>query len=150
MVAPTLLWRYILRDVLLHTGLGLLLFSLVLVVQNLIRSLGELLATELSVGVLLQLVAIVLPSYLAYAIPTSLLFGVLITFGRMSADGEVIAIRASGVSVAGLLPPVLAIGAICAGVTGYLLFELEPASRQRMKSLCSPSPRFTDGRRGCV
>ena len=135
MVAPTILWRYILRDVSLHTLLGLALFSLVIVVQNVVRSLQELLAVAPGIGVLAELVAIVLPSYLAYAIPTSLLFGVLITFGRMSADGEVVAIRASGISVPRLLPPVLAIGALCAGLTGYMLFDLEPASRQRMKTL---------------
>ena len=134
MVAPTILWRYILRDVLVHTSLGLALFSLVLVVQNVLRSLEELLAAELSAGILLQLAAMVLPSFMSYAIPTSLLFGVLITFGRMSADGEVVAMRASGISVPRLLPPVVALGVVCAAVMGYLLFELEPASRQRMKT----------------
>ncbi len=134
MVAPTILWRYILLDVLLHTLLGLGLFTLVLVVQNVLRSLEELLAAGLSVWTLLKLAAIVLPSYLTYAVPTSLLFGVLLTFGRMSADSEVVAMRASGVSVPRLLPPVLAVGALSTIMTGYLLFDLEPSSRYRMKT----------------
>lgn len=134
MVAPRILWRYLLREVLLHTLLGLSVFTVVLVAQNLLRFLEQLLASGLSVGAVSQLVAIALPSYLAYALPTSILFGVLLTFGRMSADGEVVAMRAGGVSVPRLLPPVLALGALCAAITGYLLFELEPASRYRMKN----------------
>ena len=134
MVAPTILWRYILLDVLLHTLLGLLAFTVLLVGQNVMRLLEELLAANIGVGTLASLVAVVLPSYLAYAIPTSLLFGVLLTFGRLSADGEVVAIRAAGISVPRLLPPVLALGLVCSGVTAYLQFELEPASRHKLRT----------------
>jgi lipopolysaccharide export system permease protein len=133
MVAPTILWRYILRDVLAHTLLGLTVFTVLLVAQNVLRALEQLLAAGVSATLLVQLTAIVLPSYLAYAIPVSLLFGVLLTFGRMSADGEVVAIRAAGVSVPRLLPPVLAIGLVCAGFTAYLQFEVEPTGHYRLK-----------------
>ena len=133
MVAPTILWRYILRDVLAHTLVGLTVFTVLLVAQNVLRLLEQLLAAGVSATLMAQLAVIVLPSYLAYAIPVSLLFGVLLTFGRMSADGEVVAMRASGVSVPRLLPPVIAIGALCAGFTAYLQFELEPAGHYRMK-----------------
>ena len=135
MVAPTILWRYILRDTLMHTLLGLFAFTVLLVGQNVMRLLDDLLAAGVSAGTLASLVAVVLPSYLAYAIPTSLLFGVLLTFGRLSADGEVVAIRAAGISVPRLLPPVLALGLVCAAATGYLQFELEPASRHKLKTL---------------
>lgn len=133
MVAPTILWRYILRDVLTHTLLGLTVFTVLLVAQNVLRLLEELLAAGVSATLLAQLTVIVLPSYLAYAMPVSLLFGVLLTFGRMSADGEVVAMRASGVSVPRLLPPVLALGLLFAGFTAYLQFELEPSAHYRMK-----------------
>ncbi len=135
MVAPRILWRYILRDVLLYTTLGLTVFSLLLVVQNTLRFLEELLAAGIGLRGLVQLMGLILPSYLAYALPTSLLMGVLLSFGRMSADGEIIAMRASGVSVPSLLPPIFALGAVAAILTGYLLFELEPRSHQQMKRL---------------
>ncbi len=135
MVAPRILWRYILRDVFLYSLLGLSVFSLLLVVQNTLRFLEDLLAAGVGLRGLTLLVGLILPSYLAYAIPTSLLMGVLLAFGRMSADGEIIAMRASGVSVPRLLPPVLALGTLAAVLTGYLLFELEPRSHQRMKQL---------------
>lgn len=135
MVAPRILWRYILRDVLLYTTLGLTVFSLLLVVQNTLRFLEELLAAGIGLRGLVQLMGLILPSYLAYALPTSLLMGVLLAFGRMSADGEIIAMRASGVSVPRLLPPIFALGAVAAVLTGYLLFELEPRSHQQMKRL---------------
>jgi lipopolysaccharide export system permease protein len=135
MVAPRILWRYILRDTLLHSLLGLAAFTMLLVVMNVLRFLEPLLAAGVGASGLLDLVGIILPSYLPYAIPTSLLFGVLLSFGRMSADGEIVAMRASGISVPGLLPPILLIGAIAASATAYLEFEIEPQSNHRMKSL---------------
>ena len=43
--------------------------------------------------------------------------------------------RAGGVSVPRLLPPILALGVVCAGVTAYMQFQLEPASRIELKRL---------------
>lgn len=135
MVAPWILWRYILRDVLLYTSLGLTVFSLLLVVQNTLRFLEELLGAGVGLRGFVQLMGLILPSYLAYVLPTSLLMGVLLSFGRMSADGEIIAMRAAGVSVKRLLPPIFALSAVAALLTGYLLFELEPRSHQQMRRL---------------
>ncbi len=150
MVAPTLIWRYILREIFVHTCLGLAIFTLVLVATNTLRILEQLLVAGIALADLARVVALILPSYMAYAIPTSLLFGVLITFGRLSADAEIVAIRASGVSVVRLLPPVLLLGAFASLVTGYLLFDLEPRSRIAMKQLVrkmASSVRLVEPRR---
>lgn len=135
MVAPRLLWRYILVDVLLHTLLGLFAITLLLVVQNMLRFLEDLIAAGVGIDALAQLIALVLPAYVAYAIPTALLFGILLSFGRMSADGEVIAMRACGVSVPRLLPPALALGVLAALISGYILFDVQPRARHSMRAM---------------
>jgi lipopolysaccharide export system permease protein len=53
----------------------------------------------------------------------------------MSADGEVVALRASGIGIAQLLPPVLAVGLVAAGILSLLTFELEPRARLALKDL---------------
>ncbi len=132
MAAPRILWRYIGVDVARHALLGLFVATLVLVVQNVLRFLDRLFEAGVGAGALLELASIVLPSYLPFAIPTALLFGVLVSFGRMTADGEVVAMRASGVSVWRMLPPVLALAALCAAISAYLVFEVEPRGRHRL------------------
>ncbi len=133
MVAPTLLWRYILREILLYTLLGLAIITLVFLTQHLLRFLEETLASGIGLGGLGRLIPLILVSYFNYVVPTAVVFGVLLGFGRMSADGEIVAMRASGISVVRLLPPVFALGGLAALLTGYLLFEVEPQSRQRMR-----------------
>lgn len=135
MVAPRLLWRYMLVDVLLHTLLGLFAITLLLVVQNMLRFLEDLIAAGVGLAALGQLIAFVLPSYVSYAIPTALLFGILISLGRMSADGEVIAMRACGVSVPHLLPPAMLLGVLAALISGYILFEVQPTARHTMRAM---------------
>ena len=135
MVAPRLLWRYILVEILLHTLLGLFAITLLIVVQNMLRFLEDLIAAGVGLSELGQLIALVLPSYVSYAIPTALVFGILISFGRMSADGEVVAMRACGVSVPRLLPPALLLGAVAALISSYMLFDLEPRAFYAMRTL---------------
>jgi lipopolysaccharide export system permease protein len=135
MPAPRILWRSALAEITAHAALGLGVIGLVLVVQNLLRHLEEIVAIGLGPWDLVRLLLILLPSYLPYAIPTALLFGVLLTFGRMSADGEVVALRASGIGVAQVLPPVLVAGTLGAMALGALVFDLEPRARVELKTL---------------
>jgi lipopolysaccharide export system permease protein len=135
MSAPRILWRSVLAEILVHASLGLALIGLLLLVQNLLRYLQDLASIGLGVGDVVRLMVVMLPVYLPYAIPTALLFGILLTFGRMSADGEVVALRASGIGVAQLLPPVIVAGILGTGVLVVLLFELEPLSRMELKSV---------------
>jgi len=135
MVAPRLLWRYILVDILLHTLLGLFAITLLVVVQNLLRFMEDLVAAGVGASQVGQLVMLILPTYASYAIPTSLLFGILLSFGRMSADGEIVAMRACGVSVPRLLPPAIALGALAAAITAYMLFEVQPRAGYAMRVL---------------
>jgi lipopolysaccharide export system permease protein len=135
MVAPRLLWRYMFRDILMHALLGLFAITLLLVVTNLLRFMEDLAAAGVGLSALGQLIVAILPAYASYALPTALLFGVLLSFGRMSADGEIVAMRASGISATRMLPPALALGAIAALGAGYLLFEVQPRAATRIRAL---------------
>ncbi|MFO7970240.1 MAG: LPS export ABC transporter permease LptF, partial [Desulfobacterales bacterium] len=47
------------------------------------------------------------PYFLTYVIPMSVMITVLLTFLRLSGDNEIIALKSSGMSIYGLLPPVM-------------------------------------------
>lgn len=123
------------RDILLHALLGLFAITLLLVVANLLRFMEELAAAGIGLSGLGQLVLVILPAYASYALPTALLFGVLLSFGRMSADGEIVAMRASGISATRMLPPALALGLVAAIGAAYLVWEVQPKAGMRMRTL---------------
>ena len=63
-----------------------------------------------------------------YSIPSALLTATAMTYGRMSADHEIIAIQTSGVHILKIITPVLAIGAIFSLITLALSAEILPRS----------------------
>jgi lipopolysaccharide export system permease protein len=135
MAIPGILWGYVLRDVAVHALLALAALTLVIVTANVLHLLEDLVGTGIALPALGQVMLAILPTYLCYAIPTAIVFGVLITFGRMASDSEIPALQASGISVAQMLPPVLALGAVAALATAFLMAEVSPRSYTRMKHL---------------
>ncbi|MFQ5663260.1 MAG: LPS export ABC transporter permease LptF [Terriglobia bacterium] len=112
-----LLDRYIFREILGYAGLGLALFLFVLMTPEVLR-LSELLAREsIALPQMAQLVFSVLPRKLMWALPLSVLAGLLMAMSRLAADNEVIALHAAGVGRARLLCPVLAFAFLGAGLT---------------------------------
>lgn len=74
----------------------------------------------------IQVVLSLLPAVLIFTVPFSFLIGTLIGFSRLSDDSEIIAMRASGISIYQMLWPVLKAGAGVALVTLFLTTVLLP------------------------
>jgi lipopolysaccharide export system permease protein len=132
---PAILWRYILREVALYTLLGLAALALLFVAANLLKDLELLQVVGGDPHILARLLLVILPAYLTYVVPAALLCGVLLALSRMSADGEIIAMRASGLGLGALLPPVAALGVASVAITAFVSFELEPRSHHELKLL---------------
>lgn len=91
--------RYILGEVLSHALLGLLLFTFVLFMPNLVQILELVVQNGASPMSVLELVAFTLPNALVFTIPMAVLVGVLLGLSRLAADSEVTAMRACGFGV---------------------------------------------------
>ena len=125
-----LLDRYIFKSV-LGTCLGAVaLFTFVLTLGNVIRDLlAHVLAGQLPPMTLVRLVWLWVPAMAIYALPMGLLTGVLLTLGRLSADSEITAMRAAGISLGRIARPVLVLGALAGAVALYINFESMPHAR---------------------
>ncbi|MDR2030147.1 MAG: LptF/LptG family permease [Puniceicoccales bacterium] len=93
----------------LRAGLGGTgLFVAVLLAGNGLKDAMPLLvAGQMSLPFFFQTLLALLPSVVSYALPLGMLVAILLTFGRMAADGEVLALRAAGVAPFQLAIPVL-------------------------------------------
>ena len=67
----------------------------------------DLLARGVSGKLLLELLIHGIPPAMAFSIPMSVLTTCLLVFGRLSADGEITAMKASGVSTWQIISPLL-------------------------------------------
>src|ERR1700687_664451 len=92
--------KFVSLELLVNVLFAIAIWSLVLVVGNIFRNLLPLLVKhDVPVEYLLAFIAYVFPFSLIFPIPWGLLTAILLVFGRLSADNELIALRAHGVSV---------------------------------------------------
>jgi LPS export ABC transporter permease LptG/LPS export ABC transporter permease LptF len=124
-----LLGRYIFREILASALLGTLLASLILFLKS-VDPIFELLvkSSSANTGLVLQLFALAIPNVLPFTIPFGVLVGILIGLGRMASDGEITAMRASGVSSRAVIAPVLLFAAMGTGVAALATLRLTPYS----------------------
>src|SRR5262245_60969006 len=132
---PTLLDRYVCAEILPPTGLGLLLFTFILLLQQITLLTGILIARGADLPTILRLFLNILPSILAITIPMAFLLGVLLAFGRLASESEIIALRAVGVSPLRLLSPVLILATVMTAITFYINAVALPAANQAHREI---------------
>ncbi len=130
--------RYLVREIVPYVVLTLVLMTSVIFLHQANRF-SELFIvftrSGLPTGPLLGLLASIVPTIFVYTMPIALLVGVLMGLGRMSADNEITAMRASGISRRHLTWPLLAVGLIAAAVMTWVTFSLAPAAQRVLGQL---------------
>jgi LPS export ABC transporter permease LptG/LPS export ABC transporter permease LptF len=123
-----ILSRAIFKEVLTSASLGTLLFIFVLFLRTIERLSALLVKVAAPAPVVAKLLLYALPSTIPFALPLGVLVGILIGLSRMSADSEITAMRAAGISSKSVARPVL-LFAFCALVlTALASLWLTPLS----------------------
>src|SRR4030081_811671 len=119
--------RFVSRQLVVNLLFAIIVLSFVLVVGNIFRKLLPLLVNhDLPAEYLFGFVAYVLPFSLIFTIPWGLLTSVLLVFGRLPADNELIALRSNGVSIARISQPLVVIALACAAASLWLNVQVAP------------------------
>ncbi len=130
-----LLDRYVCREVASHSLLGLIVFTFVFFVPSLVTLMDLIVRHSGGFGTIILLFICTLPAALVFTIPIAVLVGVLIGLGRLSADSEIVAFNALGISLRRLLLPVGFVAAFCAIGTLCMTFWLSPLSQRTFTGL---------------
>jgi LPS export ABC transporter permease LptF/LPS export ABC transporter permease LptG len=99
--------RYVFRETLGPIFLGLAVYTFIMLVRFLFVSAEMIIERGVAAPVVGRMVLATLPNIMVLTLPMSLLFGLLTAVGRLSSDGELVAIRSSGVSLLSLYRPIL-------------------------------------------
>lgn len=90
---------------------------------------------KVSVVVVLRMLIYTMPFFLSFIIPMSVMLAILLTFLRMSSDNEIIALKAGGVSIYGILPPVLLFCLVGSLLAAFMVIKGLPWGRMSFKKL---------------
>ncbi len=129
---PSILTRYILREIVGYALLGGLLFTFVLLLRYLLPLL-ELFVRGIATPLdLLRLFSYLLPNFLTLTLPMAVLIGILLGLSRLAADSEITAMRASGMGVIAFLRIVSLLATACWLLGLYNALYVAPRATQAL------------------
>ena len=112
---PLILDEYVLREFLKVFGMALTGFVLLLLVFTFFELIGDILRNHTPLGIVGEYLLNLTPSMIYQITPLSVLIAVLVTFGMFNRSSELVAMKATGISIYRLVIPVLVISAALAG-----------------------------------
>jgi LPS export ABC transporter permease LptG/LPS export ABC transporter permease LptF len=127
--------RYILREVLPPFLLGLVVFSFMLEIPPIMQYAESLIAKGVAWHTIGKILLTLLPQALSLTIPIALLIGLLVGLGRLSADRELVALQACGVSLLRLFRPVALLSVVACLATAYVMIVALPDANQRFREI---------------
>ena len=131
-----LLDRHVLTETAVAGGAATGAFVFVLVAGNILTQVSSAIASgRVSGWEGLELVGLLIPGVLPYALPLGLLTGVLIAFGRMSSQQELTAMKASGRSLGRIARPALLLAGGLALLSAWLNLEIAPSANTEYRRL---------------
>lgn len=139
--------RYIITELLSPFIFSLLVIIFVLFIQFLLRAIDRFLGKGIDTLVIFEYLFLNLAWIVALAVPMAVLIATLMTFGRLSEDNEITAMRASGISFLKIIRPALIFGtAVCCLLlyfNNYVLPEMNFRARILSGDIYRKRPMLT-------
>ena len=128
------IYLYILKEILPISWIGLMVFTFMLLMEKVLKLIELIVSRGVDISLILRLLLFISPSFLIFTIPTAVLLGTLLAFGRLSTDSEVTAFKASGISLYQLFFPVCIYSVLACALTAFLVFYGLPWGNRGFKA----------------
>jgi lipopolysaccharide export system permease protein len=132
---PRLLYSYLATEMLAPFFASFIIMNCVFFLVKLIPFLNFVLELNIGAADFVRLLSYMFPNIFLYSLPMAAMMGVTIGFARLSSDSEILALKASGISIYQILPPVVVVAALIGLLTSYFSIKLIPLSEVSMKQL---------------
>ena len=107
MKISSIIYRYVFKEMIPPFVINLMFFTFVFLMVEMLKVTNMVVNYSVGVFTVLIMLAYSTPYFLTYIIPMSIMIAILLTFLRLSGDNEICALKTSGMSIYGLLPPVM-------------------------------------------
>ena len=132
---PSRLDRYLVREIAAPTLVAFVAYTGFMLVRGLVLFSDLVLQSEQPLLDTGHVLAFSLPHIVVLTLPISFLLGLLIGFGRLSADSEITALRGAGVDVAHLYRPVSALAVVTFAATLFLIQQAVPRGNRELAAM---------------
>jgi lipopolysaccharide export system permease protein len=134
--AVSLLDRFIVSQMANSFVFGVMVFSVLLVAGDLLFQIANLMIEKgVALGLVMRLFVYKLPEVVVMTLPMASLLSALLTFGRLSSQSEIVALRAAGISFLRIVKPVL-LASVLVSLGAILLNEtIVPLSNKAAENI---------------
>ncbi|MEN6464004.1 MAG: LPS export ABC transporter permease LptF [Syntrophaceae bacterium] len=126
---------YIIKEISFPFSISLLILTFILLIGKILQLMELMVNKGVSFLAITKLILYLMPSFLIFTIPIALLISILTALGRLSADSEIVVMKASGVSLYQIVQPIIALSLAASLVTAALGMFVAPFSNHASKSL---------------
>lgn len=127
--------QYIFFEMLPSLFLGVAVFIFILLMAQALRYTEFVLIHGVGLDVIAKILLYLSISFLPALLPMSLLFAVLMTYSRLSNDSEVVALKASGLSMISITAPAVLLSVFIAIVSAQTSFYMAPWGNRQFELL---------------
>ena len=127
--------RYILKEIIGPFLAAFIVLSFFFMVFNIIKLADLVINRGVNFFSIMKLLLYMLPAVSTWTTPISVLVATLLAFGRLSADNEITAMRASGISLYRLVFPLVILGLVISLISYEFNDWIIPALRYKMRQL---------------
>jgi lipopolysaccharide export system permease protein len=131
----SIIYKYIFREMIPPFVINLLFFNFIFLLTKILDITNMIVNYRISLLDVMLLLIYSMPHFLEFVIPMSVMTTVLLTFFRLSSENEIVALKAGGLSIYKLLPPVLLFCLIGCILTGFMTIYALPWGRLSFKKL---------------
>ena len=121
----SILNRYVVKSFLVAFAMAILILTFAMTGANLIKVL-DFVSRGIPLSVFGTYTLYMMPRILTFTVPWAVMVAVMLVFGRMSADSEITAMRACGISILQIVSPLLLITMALTALCIYLQVEIGP------------------------
>jgi len=127
--------RYIFKEMIWPFAINTAFFTFIFLMTKILDITNLIVNYKLSLSSVFLILVFAVPRFLSFVIPMSVMMAVLLTFLRLSNDHEFDALKAGGVSIYSLMPPVLALSIMGMLLSCFLTVYAMPWGMISMKEL---------------
>ena len=127
--------RYIFKKLFPPFLICIAFFTFIFLMAEMLKITDLVVNYGIGITVILKILFYTTPYFLMYVIPMATMMAVLLTFLRLSGDNEIVALKAGGVSLYRLLPPVLTFCLIGSLLSFFMAAYGFPKGRHAIKTL---------------
>ena len=127
--------RYIFKEMFVPFSINIFVFTFLFLMTEMLKIANWIVNYNLSIWTVFILIFYTMPMFLTFIIPMSVMLAILLTFLRLSSDNEIVAIKSCGMSIYGLLPPVMLFALLGFLLTMLLTLYAGPRSKASLEEM---------------